>query len=341
MKSIKKLNDKIQYAELYRKFKAYSNKRRAFNLGGLATGGLEMEDNPDDYTFAQEFYSNQPQIEQMAQKDNFLNKTLEETRAKLKARTYADNRNATNMDSLSEIFNVFNENAENVSLSDAPNVSLSDVEGATQFVNTSGETVNYEVDGSNTKIPKAMIAMRKEGMGKYDTLFNNQNNIKKSKYYGKDVTKMTLGEVAEFAEKGGEYNKHNNKTYGANTTATGYYQMLGGTIEDILNRGGKQLGLTKQSLYNKENQDKMYIWYMSDSISRKTTLDGMKQSVMARWEAFRNNDLTEKRKDSKGETYNYYFPKDDDVLTGVILEHLRAFHPNHKILKSLGSKRGN
>ena len=77
MKSIKKLNDKIQYAELYRKFKAYSNKRRAFSLGGLATGGLEMEDNPDDYTFAQEFYSNQPQIEQMTQNDNFLNKTLE------------------------------------------------------------------------------------------------------------------------------------------------------------------------------------------------------------------------------------------------------------------------
>ena len=80
--------------------------------------------------------------------------------------------------------------------------------------------------------------------------------------------------------------------------------MLGSTIEDILKRGGKELGLNKQSMYNKENQDKMYIWYMSDTISRKKTLEGMRQSVMARWEAFRNNKLTEKRKDSKGETFN-------------------------------------
>mgnify|MGYP001238048946 CR=1 FL=1 len=341
MRPIKKLNDTIQYADLYRKLKSYAEERRGFNYGGLATGELNMEDDPDNsYSFSEQFYSNRAAIEQQLSAKDLLDSTLADTRAKIKARIYKDNANALNMDSLGEIFAVFND-PNNQTMTDAPTVSLSDVEGATQFVNESGETTNYEVDGMDTNIPKAMIAMRKEGMGKYDTLFNNQNNIKRSKYYGKDVTQMTLGQVAEFSKKGGEYNKHNNKQYGANTTATGYYQMLGSTIEDILKRGGKELGLNKQSMYNKENQDKMYIWYMSDTISRKKTLEGMRQSVMARWEAFRNNKLTEKRKDSKGETFNYYFPKDRGELEGVIFEHLRAFHPDHPILKSLGTKRSN
>ena len=342
MKKIKRLNEQIAYAKLYNQLKEFSNKktRRGFSLGGLATSAYVTAGlNPLTPGFSYDFY---PANDTAMHAQQLLDTQTAQAKQNLKdvETPYDTNQNATTMDALGELFAVFNAES-NKTMTDAPNVSLSDVEGATQFVNESGQTINYKVDDMDTNIPKAMIAMRKEGMGKYDTLFNNQNNIKESKYYGKDVTQMTLGQVAEFSKKGGEYNKHNNKQYGANTTATGYYQMLGGTILDILERGGKQLGLTEQSIYNKENQDKMYIWYMSDTISRKKTLEGMRQGVMARWEAFRDNKLTEKRKDSKGETYNYYFPKDKQELEGIIFEHLRAFHPDHSILKSLGTKRSN
>ena len=344
MRPIKKLNDTIQYADLYRKLKSFTEQRRGFSYGGLATGELKMEDDPNNsFGFAEQFYSNRAALEQQVDAKDLLNSTLEETRAKIKARIYANNENAVNMDSLGELFAVFNDEANQTVTdeSNVPRVSLSDVEGATQFLNEDGSTSKYTVNRMDTNLPKAMVAMQKEGMGKYDTLFNNQNNIKKSKYYGMDVTKMTLGQVSDFAKKGGEYNKHNIAQYGANTTATGFYQNLGGTIDDILKRGGKILGLNKNSLYNKENQDKMYVWYMSDTISRKKTLDGMRQSVMARWESFRNNELTEKRKNSEGKEYNYYFPKNKAELDGVIYEHLRVHHSSHPLLKSLGTKRSN
>ena len=55
MKPIKKLNDTIQYADLYRKLKSYAEERRGFNYGGLATGELNMEDDPDNsYSFSEQ-----------------------------------------------------------------------------------------------------------------------------------------------------------------------------------------------------------------------------------------------------------------------------------------------
>ena len=81
---------------------------------------------------------------------------------------------------------------------------------------------------------------------------------------------------------------------------------------------------------------------MSDTISRLKTLSGMEQRVMARWEAFRDNDKTIVKKNSKGEKYNIYTPKNRELLRKVIYEHLNVYHPNHPLVNKsgLGSKKG-
>tara|TARA_B100002019_G_scaffold160874_1_gene138756 strand:+ start:18884 stop:19882 length:999 start_codon:yes stop_codon:yes gene_type:complete len=330
MRKIKSLKDTIPYAKLYNQLKQFHQDKRGFSKGGFVMGGLSMDDGTPVNGFSPQFY--QSELAQMVADDanSLLQNQLDKAKLSLKT-PYDVKENATSMDALGELFGVFNEEADK-KLEDVPTVSLSPVKGTTYFPDNES-FVN--MDSSDLRLPLATKAMYAEGLGQYDTLLADQGKSKDSPFKNVKVNTMKIKDVAEFAKKNGKYHKYNLKKYKLDSTAVGFYQILGGTINDILDRGGKELGITGDTIFDKKTQDKMYVWYMSDTISRKKTLNGMMQNVMRRWASFRDESKT--KKDSQGK--KIYTPKNANQLKGVIYEHLNKYHPDHPMINSLGAKR--
>ena len=144
--------------------------------------------------------------------------------------------------------------------------------------------LNYDEDISTFQ----QLADAHEGMGSYDTLFENESKIKDSPFYGVDITNKTLGEILNFTSGNSEYLKYNVNKYGKNTTAVGRYQFVGKTLKDIVERGDFDLNRK----FDADLQDELFKWYMDDTlkVGNRTgvTMDDKIDAVIGRWEGFKN-----------------------------------------------------
>ena len=111
MRKIKSLKDTIPYAKLYNQLKQFHQDKRGFSKGGFVMGGLSMDDGTPVNGFSPQFY--QSELAQMVADDanSLLQNQLDKAKLSLKT-PYDVKENATSMDTLGELFSVFNEEAE-------------------------------------------------------------------------------------------------------------------------------------------------------------------------------------------------------------------------------------
>ena len=120
----------------------------------------------------------------------------------------------------------------------------------------------------------------------YSTIFGNAEKAG-GKFAGKDVTNMKMSEVFDFVKPGGAFNKYNRDTYGKNTTAIGKYQMVGGTLRDLRDRGVlKKLGITEDTPFNRATQDKIAM-HLAERRVKGKSLTAARKGMRNEWEGFK------------------------------------------------------
>tara|TARA_R110001592_G_scaffold56577_2_gene172429 strand:+ start:406 stop:3447 length:3042 start_codon:yes stop_codon:yes gene_type:complete len=113
------------------------------------------------------------------------------------------------------------------------------------------------------------------------------------------VAEQTLAEVLEFVKIDGKYanwsKTQNNPASGGSGkihTPVGKYQFVGATLRDIKTRGGfDELGITDDTVFSEETQDKLFSWYIKDTIQAAET-DGTdpKAKIRGRFEGIGTTD---------------------------------------------------
>jgi hypothetical protein len=138
------------------------------------------------------------------------------------------------------------------------------------------------------------------GQGGYDALLG-QAQDNDTPFRDTKITEMTMDQVLEFASPGGDYANYSltatvpgQQAYenGDPATPLGKFQFVGSTLRDIQNRGGfEQLGINGSTLFDEETQNKLFSWYVKDTMKasggdKVTYRDKMRK----RFEGFKKTD---------------------------------------------------
>ena len=129
-------------------------------------------------------------------------------------------------------------------------------------------------------------ALAEQEAESYSTIFGNNEKTGKE-FAGKDITTMSMSEVFDFVEPGGDFNKYNKDTYGKNTTAIGKYQMVGSTLRDLRDRKVlDKLGINEDTPFNKETQDKIAM-HLAERRVKGKSLEAARKGMRNEWEGFK------------------------------------------------------
>lgn len=120
-----------------------------------------------------------------------------------------------------------------------------------------------------------------EGGADYDTLFGFSN---KGKFGGTKISEMTIGELKEFANPSGEYGQWVKGKVGRVATPMGRYQFVGSTMTAL----SKEMGLSDDTVFTPEVQDKMFEYYLNKRLSSSDTMSGKIAAVRSAWEGFKS-----------------------------------------------------
>jgi hypothetical protein len=125
---------------------------------------------------------------------------------------------------------------------------------------------------------------RTEGAGRYDTLFGHSQR-EGNRFAGVDVSRMTLGQLREFASPSGEYGRwvrdelarsgHNPRI----ATPMGRHQIVGTTLFDAADR----LGLSDDTVFDRRTQD-----LIANDLARRAINRGGISGLRSEWEGFRS-----------------------------------------------------
>jgi len=152
--------------------------------------------------------------------------------------------------------------------------------------------VPMDVPASLQEGSVTQTALSKVEAETYDTLYANAETSSE-KFKGKQVSTMTLDELVEFSKPRGEYGKWVKPRLGKDTiarkkgltsTPMGKYQIVGTTLRNIM----KQMDLSGDTVFNKDTQDKMFLFLAKDAIKRGSTEAQKIANLRAVWEGFKN-----------------------------------------------------
>lgn len=121
-----------------------------------------------------------------------------------------------------------------------------------------------------------------EGGGDYRTLFGHSQ--KSGPFAGVDITKMTLGQLKDFASPSGEYGAWVKSKVGRVATPMGRYQIIGTTLRSI----AEQMGLPDNTLFDKNTQDAMFKYHLNSTLARGSTLQEKVSLLRGQWEGFKS-----------------------------------------------------
>lgn len=128
----------------------------------------------------------------------------------------------------------------------------------------------------------------------YDTLFNNYE-ANNTPFKGYSVSTKTVGELIDFSKPSGEYGSYvkprlpkNTEAYkkGLTSTPMGKYQIVGGTLRDLVNR----MELPKDTVFNKATQDRMFLFLAKENIAKGKTQAQKRKNLRSIWEGFKKVD---------------------------------------------------
>ena len=139
-----------------------------------------------------------------------------------------------------------------------------------------------------------LFTSAESGPGGYDALLSQSQE---GEFTGTKVSAMTIGELISFSATDGEYAKWSlenmpegteAKERGLPSTPMGNYQFIGSTLLDIQKRGFKELGFDENTVFNKETQDAMFVWYANDRLGVSDgTPEGKRAALRGVWEGFK------------------------------------------------------
>ena len=128
----------------------------------------------------------------------------------------------------------------------------------------------------------------------YDTLFGNYESGD-TPFKGYSVSTKTVGELIDFSRPSGEYGSYvkprlpkTTEAYkrGLTSTPMGRYQIVGGTLRDLVNR----MKLPKDTVFNKATQDRMFLFLAKENIAKGKTQTQKRKNLRSIWEGFRKVD---------------------------------------------------
>ena len=159
-----------------------------------------------------------------------------------------------------------------------------------------GQQIDVDLSPVMNAIDKLTMA---ESSNNPDALWkqsqNNQFNFK--------ATESSMDQVLDFVKIDGEYANWSKgqSDSGKVHTPVGKYQFVGATLRDIKNRGGfDELGITGDTLFTPEVQDKLFVWYMNDTIKaagKDASPAEVRDKVRARWEGATPQTITDEELD--------------------------------------------
>ena len=128
----------------------------------------------------------------------------------------------------------------------------------------------------------------------YDTLFGNYESSD-TPFKGYAVSTKTVGELIDFSNPSGDYGRYvkprlpkNTEAYkrGLTSTPMGKYQIVGGTLRDLVNR----MKLPKDTVFNKATQDRMFLFLAKENIAKGKTQAQKRNNLRSIWEGFKKVD---------------------------------------------------
>lgn len=142
-----------------------------------------------------------------------------------------------------------------------------------------GESFSLPAGEGMTSLMRLMD--KHEGGGSYSTLFGHSQ---KNRFSGVDVSKMTLAEVKDFSNPKGEYGNWVKGQVGRVATPMGRYQFVGSTLRTVQN----EMGLTDDTVFNRDTQDAMFEHYLRKRLSQGNTLSEKVTQLRQAWEGFKS-----------------------------------------------------
>ena len=129
---------------------------------------------------------------------------------------------------------------------------------------------------------------------RYDTLFDNYET-KSTPFRGTRVSTMTLGQLYDFSQPSGQYGQYvkprlpeNTEAYktGQTSTPMGKYQIIGSVLKSVAD----QMDLPDDTVFNKDTQDKMFLFLARDAIKRGKTPKIKRDNLRGILEGFKHVD---------------------------------------------------
>jgi hypothetical protein len=172
------------------------------------------------------------------------------------------------------------------------------------------------------------------GQGGYDALLG-QAQDNDTPFRDTKITEMTMDQVLEFASPGGDYANYSltatvpgQQAHENSDPATplGKFQFVGSTLRDIQNRGGfEQLGINGSTLFDEETQNKLFSWYVKDTMKasggdKVTYRDKMRK----RFEGFKKTDAEGNYLVSDEQLDNIYAKVTDGAFTNGKVSNVKA-----------------
>lgn len=122
----------------------------------------------------------------------------------------------------------------------------------------------------------------------YDTMFGEAHKVD-SPFKGTKITQMTMDEIFDLVESGGDFHTYNRTTYNEDTTAIGKYQMVGKTLRDLRDRGIlKKLGINSDTKFTQDTQDSIAMHLAERRVRPKFSMAEAREELKNEWEGFEN-----------------------------------------------------
>lgn len=128
----------------------------------------------------------------------------------------------------------------------------------------------------------------------YDTLFGNYETGD-TPFRGTKVSSMTLGQLFDFSQPSNQYGQYvktrlppDTIAYqkGLTSTPMGKYQIIGSVLKSVAD----QMDLPDDTVFNKDTQDKMFLFLARDAIKRGSTPKIKRDNLRGIWEGFKHVD---------------------------------------------------
>lgn len=200
---------------------------------------------------------------------------------------------AANFNNAKEFSNKFSEQIDelnkNKEESNNPNKNLqiASIQSLSSSINGLNPNINNNLQMNTNTSPVnndlASLLAKHEGGGSYDTLFGHSQR-EGGKFAGVRPSTMTLNQLKEFTSPNGAYGQWVKGQVGRVATPIGAGQIVGST----LNRTAQALGLSGDTVFDANTQNKMINYLAQQRINNANSLGSAIAGLRSEWAGFKN-----------------------------------------------------